>query len=105
VVEEVEEVTEFMTELVNKRPAPHPQVASRIVDGEALIVLADSGEVTVLNSIGSRVWELADGSRSVGEIVETIVAEYDTTREQAEQDVVAFLQELEQGKMLVLNDE
>jgi coenzyme PQQ biosynthesis protein PqqD len=92
-----------VVELSTTHPAPHPQVASRIVDGEALLVLADSGEVTVLNGVGSRIWELVDGSRSVGQIVDTIVTEYDTTREQAEQDVSSFIQELVDNKMLVLN--
>ncbi|MBI3952045.1 MAG: pyrroloquinoline quinone biosynthesis peptide chaperone PqqD [Acidobacteria bacterium] len=90
-------------DLLEKHPTPHPQVASRIVDGEALIVLADSGEVTVLNKVGSRIWELVDGSRSVQGIVETIEAEYDTTREQAEQDVVRFVQELIDNKMLLVD--
>lgn len=93
-----------MVELSAKHPAPHPQVASRIVEGEALLVLADSGEVTVLNGVGSRIWELVDGSRSVGEIVDTVVAEYDTAREQAEQDVNSFIQELVDNEMLVLNE-
>ena len=91
-------------ELTDKRPTPHPQVASRIVDGEALIVLADSGEVIVLNRVGSRLWELMDGSRSVGEIVEAIVTEFDTTQEQAEQDVGAFIRELVENRMLVLHE-
>jgi coenzyme PQQ biosynthesis protein PqqD len=74
------------------------------VDGEALIVLADSGEVTVLNDVGSRIWELADGSRSVAEIVEAIVSEYDTTPEQAEADVRSFVHELVENQMLVLSE-
>lgn len=93
-----------MMELTHKHPAPHPQVASRIVDGEALIVLADSGEVTVLNEVGSRIWKLADGSRSVAEIIETIAAEYDTTPQQAQQDVESFVRELVENQMLVLSE-
>jgi hypothetical protein len=92
-------------ELGHQYPAPHAQVASRIVDGEAVIILADSGEVIVLNEIGSRIWELADSSRSIREIVEAIFAEYDTTREQAEQDVTSFIEELVKNEMLVLKDE
>lgn len=87
------------------RPIPHPQVASRIVDGEAVIVLADSGEVVVLNGTGSRIWELADGSRTLDEIAQLIALEYNTTWEQAEQDVATFVQELVDNKMLVLEGE
>jgi hypothetical protein len=58
----------------NKYPVAHPQVAARIVDGAAVIVLDDSGTVTVLNEVGTR-WELIDGTRSVGAIAQAIESE------------------------------
>ena len=91
--------------LSEKYPVLHPQVAARIIDGEAVIVLPESGQVNVLNEVGSRIWELIDGTRSVGEITEIIVAEYDVTAEQAEGDMDEFIQELVENKMLVLADE
>jgi hypothetical protein len=81
---------------------PHPQVAARIVDGAAVIVLADTGEVTLLNPVGTRVWELCDGSRTAGEIVEMITTEFEVAPEQALQDVENFLEELVQAQAVVL---
>ena len=69
--------------LTEKYPVLHPQVAARIIDGEAVIVLPQSSQVNVLNEVGSRIWEFIDGTRNVGEITEIIVAEYDVTAEQA----------------------
>jgi hypothetical protein len=91
--------------LAEKYPALHPQVAARIIDGEAVIVLPESGQVNVLNEVGSRIWELIDGTLSVGGITEAIVAEYDVTAQQAERDVNEFIQELVENKMLVLASE
>ena len=91
--------------LTDKYPVLHPQVAARIIDGEAVIVLPESSQVNVLNEVGSRIWELIDSTRSIGEITEIIVAEYDVTAEQAERDVEEFIQELVENKMLVLADE
>ncbi len=88
----------------SKYPAPHPQVAARTVDEAAVIVLADSGEVTVLNAVGTRVWELADGSRSIAEIIAAIEAEYEVTAEQAQRDVTDFLQTLNEAGALLLAD-
>ncbi|MBI5305272.1 MAG: PqqD family protein [Chloroflexi bacterium] len=88
----------------NKRPQPHAQVATRIVDGSAVIVLADSGEVIVLNAVGTRVWQLADGTRTLGEIVTTIQAEYTVSLEQAQTDVEAFVNKLLKANALLLND-
>jgi len=69
-------------------------VATRTIDGEAIIVLADAGEVQVLNQVGTRIWELADGTRTVQQIAEAIAAEYDVSMQQAQEDTAAFLQEL-----------
>lgn len=91
--------------LAEQYPLYHPQVATRIIDGEAVIVLPKSGQVKVVNEVGSRIWELIDGTRNIGEITETIVAEYDVTAEQAERDVEEFIQELLESEMLVLAGE
>ena len=91
--------------LTEKYPVLHPQVAARIIDGEAVIVLPQNSQVNVLNEVGTRIWELIDGTRSVGGIMEAIIAEYDVSAEQAEGDVNEFIQELIDNKMLVLADE
>lgn len=89
---------------LGKYPVPHPQVAARIVDGEAVVVLADAGQVNVLNPVGTRIWELADGTRSVGQIADAIVTEYEVTPQTALQDVTEFLQSLADARALVLQD-
>ena len=68
--------------------------AWRIIEGEAVIISLDTKIFRGLNAVGSRVWELIDGRRSVDEIVEVIVREFDVTREQAAGDVQAFVREL-----------
>jgi hypothetical protein len=90
---------------LNKYPTPHPQVATRTVEDAAVIVLADSGEVTVLNPVGTSVWELADGRRTVQEIIAAIEAEYEVSREQAQEDVTSFLQTLVEAGALTLADQ
>ena len=85
-------------------PVLDGQVAYRVVDGSAVIVLAYSGEVQVLNPVGTRIWELIDGTRNVREIVEHITAEYSVSVEQAGQDVESFIQELLQARAIQLAD-
>lgn len=86
-------------------PVPHPQVATRVVDGSAIIVLADSGEVTVLNPVGTRIWELVDGTRSVREIADAIQAEFEVSQEDAQRDVQEFLQTLVDAKAVEVNSQ
>ena len=85
----------------NLYPKPHPQTAGRVIDGEAILMLADDSEIQVLNSVGSRVFELADGSRSVADIAEAIATEYEVDEAQAHQDVLAFLRQLVAQNVLI----
>jgi len=87
---------------LNSFPVPHPQVAAQIVDDETVIVLADAGEVAVLNPVGTRVWELIDGLRTVQQIVEAITDEYEVSPLEAQEAVQAFLETLLQDKIIVL---
>jgi hypothetical protein len=90
--------------LSNKYPAPHAQVATRVVEGSAVIVLADAGTVQVLDEVGTRVWELMDGSRTVEQIAQEIENEYDVSLEQAAQDVAELAQKLLDAQAIVLQD-
>jgi hypothetical protein len=47
-----------------------------------------------LNVVGSRVWELIDGARSVEEIRDAIADEFDVSREEAGADIGDFLASL-----------
>ena len=76
-------------------PTRNPSAVDRLVDGEAVIVLPEQGTVKVLNRVGSRVWSLIDGKRCVADIAGIICDEYDVSAEQALQDLLAFLAELE----------
>ena len=75
---------------------PHPaaHVRGRLLDGEAVIVLPDRGEVKVLNEVGAQIWTLADGSRSVREIAASVASVYQVSPAEAEADTVEFLREL-----------
>jgi hypothetical protein len=77
-----------------KYPVLHPQVAMQSVDGLAVIVLAGSGEVIVVNEIGTRIVELIDGKRNSAEIAGIIETEYQVTADEARIDLEDFLQML-----------
>jgi hypothetical protein len=74
--------------------AKNPATAWRLIEGEAVILSLDTKMLRGLNPVGSRVWELIDGRRSVDEIVEQIVREFGVARERAAEDVGAFLRDL-----------
>lgn len=81
-------------------PVMLPAVVGRIIDEEAVLVLPEQGQVKVLNSVGARIWTMIDGIRSVREIAALIGLEYDVDLQQAEEDTLQFVRDLEQRKVL-----
>ena len=85
-------------------PTPHPQVAATVVDGQAVIVMADTGQLTILNEVGTRIWELSDGKHSIEEIIQAIMEEYEVEPAAAQQDAEDFLNRLVEIQAIVLRD-
>ncbi len=83
-------------------PNLHPQVAATIADGRAVIVLADTGNVTVLNETATRIWQLCDGKHTIEQIVLTIADEYGVEQITAQQDVNDLLEQMLKIQALVL---
>ena len=63
---------------------PNPAVVGRFVEGEAVLVLPQQGQVKVLNEVGARIWALADGARTLRQIAAALCDEYDVNQAQAE---------------------
>jgi hypothetical protein len=72
----------------------HPQTAARVFSGEAVIITPTENTVRMLNTVGSRVWELADGTRTVDEIAGVLAAEFDVDAAQARDSAAGFVDEL-----------
>jgi len=62
--------------------------------GEAVILGLRDGVYYGLDKVGARVWELLVEPRRVGDLVSTIVAEFDVSAERCERDVLALLRDL-----------
>ena len=77
-----------------------PDVRFRLVGGEAVILRQTDGEVLVLNPVGSRLLELVDGKRSVGELIDQMLEEFEVDCDSLAQDVDAFIGELTDAGVL-----
>ena len=87
-----------------KWPKRSKDTASRMIDGEAVIVIPQEGVVTVLNETGAGIWQLLDGRNTVEDIINIISSEFDVSRDQAEKDTLDFIEELIEKDMVVLKD-
>jgi len=68
-------------------------ITGRIVNGEAVLVLPEIGEVKVLNEVGSRIWELTDGKLSIKQISNLIFNEFEIDMSTADKDTLEFAEE------------
>lgn len=72
-------------------------VARQIVDEVILVpvrrVLDDVESIYTLNEVGARIWELIDGKRRVEEIRDLILAEFEVSQGEAEEDLLTLLQQ------------
>ncbi|MFQ6132187.1 MAG: PqqD family protein [Armatimonadota bacterium] len=92
----------LVMDLATVRPAHSSETASRVIDGEATLVLPRENTVHILNPVGTRIWELADGRRTLADIADSLCEEFEVDRRQAEEDLQAFVQELAGKGMLEL---
>ncbi len=72
----------------------HPRTASRVFNGEAVIISPAENVVRMLNPVGSRIWELCDGSRTIDQIATVLTEEFEVDRVHARQSVATFVTEL-----------
>lgn len=71
-----------------------PDVVAGTVGEETVLVTPSQARVRMLNESGSRLWALADGSRTLQELADSLVEEYEVTPELAAADVLAFAEDL-----------
>jgi hypothetical protein len=81
-------------------PIHHPRTASRVFSGEAVIITPAENTVRMFNPVGSRIWELMDGSRTVGQIVAQLIDEFDVEPERAQRTTLEFFAMLEEKELV-----
>jgi coenzyme PQQ biosynthesis protein PqqD len=82
-------------------------VVSREIEGEILIVPLVSGigdmedELFNLNESGKAIWQRLDGQKNLKKVVEELSEEFEAPKEEIEQDVKGFVEELLKRGMVV----
>ena len=73
------------------------------LDGEAVLLDLKSGQYYGLNEVGTYIWSLIDAPRTVADIVAAMAEEFDVSREQLNLDVMNFLQQMEEQKLIEIS--
>jgi Coenzyme PQQ synthesis protein D (PqqD) len=87
------------------RIAPAPDVAAKVVDGEAVLIHLTTGAYYSLENVAGRIWELIDGGVPPRQIVEVVAGEYQAPVEQVRADLDRLLDELRREELVRETDE
>ena len=84
-------MNEYSKELV---PVKAGRIPSQEVDGEVFAITPDDGFLHNFNEVGSLIWNLIDGARSLGDIESEILAAYDVEPQRLTDDLAEFFDRL-----------
>lgn len=62
------------------------------MDGEKVMLSVHNGKYYNLGEVGGLIWELLEGPKSIKELVDRLIEEYDVSREECESQVHSFLE-------------
>ncbi len=77
------------------------QIIDRVVDSEALLIHLSSGDYFSLDSVGTCIWESIDGSKTIQDLVDLVLEEYNVDSEQAGADVLRLVKKLADEGLVV----
>lgn len=79
----------------------NPEMITRTIDGQAVILAPQEGLVLTLNEVGTLIWEMAEGSSTQEDILAAICREFEVGSEQAMSDIEEFAATLEKKGLLL----
>ena len=82
-----------------RRYVKDPSVVYREIAGEAILVpirrnLVDMQSIYTLDNVGADIWKLIDGERTLADIREALLDEYDVEASALSQDLDEFIDQL-----------
>lgn len=81
----------------------NPDMVTRVIEDETILlpIYKTSDEINciyTLNKVASRVWEMFDGKKTVGEIKKQILKEFDTTPKEVEKKNAGAIKRFKRDK-------
>jgi hypothetical protein len=83
-------------------PSRNDDYCVRDLGGESIFLSPDGAQVHAVNELGTFIWSLLDGQSSLAQVRDRICGEYEVTPAQCEADLLAFVAELADKRLVVL---
>jgi|SRR5438093_10847649 len=76
---------------LDSRLTKNAHIPWRLIDGEAILLDREEGEVIRLNPVAAEIWATIDGTRTVAEIVAHICSTFEVSERRARKDAEQFI--------------
>ena len=80
------------------------EVASKVIDGEAIIINLANGVYYSMDKVGALVWERLQAGYTLDDVIRAVTDAYDVSPEQAESNVVELVEELLLENLVVTSE-
>lgn len=70
------------------------------LNGDIVMMDLEEGRYFSLNGVGSRIWELIEQPVEINKVIESLLKEYDVSRNECEKNVMEFLNKLYSAKII-----
>ena len=81
-----------------------PGLTAAHLGDEAVLLDTNSGRYYGLNELGARIFELAKSTSAVRDIMATLLREYKVEEERLKDDLIAFLQVMEERGLIQVSN-
>jgi len=78
----------------SRQPTHHPGCRARVNSSNAVILNPSGQTARPLDPLGTRIWDLADGKRSIHDIAVQLTREFDVNLDTARLCAVTFIESL-----------
>lgn len=78
----------------------NPEIDATDLDGEVVMMNMEKGQYFMMNEVGSRIWEIIEEPIKVSELIDALLSEFEVEREECENTVMEFLDDLNHGDLI-----
>lgn len=70
------------------------------INGQLSMLNMETGKYVVLNTVGARIWELAEQPIAVRDIIARLINEFDVTYEDCQNSVLLYMKNLKKERLI-----